>query len=118
MQGDRRSFLRALIGKPYALGASGPDFFDCYGLARHVLRTLYALNLPADRHEQVARRDWKRTVIPVEGAVVIMGQGDKHIGVWVAGGVLHAMSGLGVVFDDLHTLHFRGLGRIRMYIPA
>jgi hypothetical protein len=115
---DRRAFLRALIGKPYEAGAGGPLAFDCYGLTRHVLRNLFCVSLPADPHAPINRRAWRRIVHPADGAVVIMGQVDKHIGVWISGGVLHAMEGVGVVFDDIHSLRFRGFGKIRMYVPA
>lgn len=106
------------MGKPYEAGASGPDLFDCYGLARHVLQNLFSISLPNDRQARVSRHAWRRIVHPMDGAIVLMGVGDKHIGVWISGGVLHAMSGTGVVFDDLHSLRLRGLGRIRMYCPA
>ncbi|MDB5597370.1 MAG: hypothetical protein JWM36_4331 [Hyphomicrobiales bacterium] len=115
---DRRAFLRSLIGKPYLAGAEGPDAFDCYGLGRHVLRSLFNVSLPESRSAPVARGAWRKAVMPCDGAVVLMGVGDKHIGVWIAGGVLHAMSATGVVFDDLHSLRFRGLGRIRMYLST
>jgi cell wall-associated NlpC family hydrolase len=34
------------VGKPWQLGAEGPDAFDCWGLARWVQREHYARELP------------------------------------------------------------------------
>lgn len=36
-----------LIGKPWALGATGPHAFDCWGLVRHVQHTRRGLDMPA-----------------------------------------------------------------------
>jgi cell wall-associated NlpC family hydrolase len=114
----RRAILRSVIGKPYSVGGEGPESFDCYGLARFVLREAYGIELPSSRFAPVARRAWRRLTTPADGALVLMGVQDKHVGVFVAGGFLHATSGTGVVFDDLLSLRFRGLGKIRMYLPA
>ena len=116
MQADRRAFLRALVGNPYEAGGNGPSW-DCYGLARHVLQNLFSVSLPTDPHAPVSRHAWRRVVHPADGAICLMGQTDKHIGVWISGGVLHAMEGIGVVFDDVHSLRLRGFGKIRMYVP-
>ena len=118
MRDDRRALLRGLIGKPYLAGGEGPDAFDCYGLARYVLRELYGVRLPETRQAPIPRRAWRRLAEPVDGAVVLMGVTDTHIGVFVAGGVLHAMSDIGVVFDDLLSLRFRGFSHLRIYTPA
>lgn len=115
----RKAFLRSVIGKPYAPGAQGPDAFDCYGLARVALRELYGRELP-DRADPADRRAWRRAPVAVEGAIVLMGAGavDKHIGLYVAGGLLHAIEGLGVIHDDLLSLRFRGICNLRIYVPA
>ena len=118
MQPDRRAILRGLIGKPYRIGAEGPDAFDCYGLARHILREIYAVHLPESSQSPIIRKAWRRVPGLIDGAVVLMGQKDTHIGVCVANGVIHALAGIGVVFDDVHSLHFRGLGHLRIYQPT
>lgn len=104
------------MGNPYEAGGNGPSW-DCYGLARHVLQNLFSVSLPTDPHAPVSRHAWRRVVHPADGAICLMGQTDKHIGVWISGGVLHAMEGIGVVFDDVHSLRLRGFGKIRMYVP-
>ncbi len=40
------SLARAQIGKPYVLGATGPDSFDCSGLAKYVLSKTVGVTLP------------------------------------------------------------------------
>lgn len=54
--------------------------------------------------------------MPEDGALVIMGARGKHVGVYVANGILHAVDGVGVVFDDLDSVRFlRGYGKLRIY---
>lgn len=43
---DRIAFLSDLIGRPYQIGSTGPDAFDCYGLARHIQAALYDVPMP------------------------------------------------------------------------
>lgn len=111
----RRDFLRAVIGKPYKAGGVGPDDFDCYGLARHVLAGLFHVELPDSRFAPVARQQWRRLKLPCDGALIVMGSDSKHVGVYLAGGVLHALEGVGVIHDDLASLSLRGFGNLRAY---
>jgi cell wall-associated NlpC family hydrolase len=132
---DRVARLAALIGRPYAVGADGPDSFDCYGLARHVLRECYGEDLPAITRASAEpravarailghpeRSRWERVSQPFDGALVLMGniQGrDFHLGVAVADGrqmlVLHTDEGPGVMADDLLTLPARGFHNITFF---
>jgi cell wall-associated NlpC family hydrolase len=131
----RLARLAALLGRPYVVGADGPDAFDCYGLARHVLREVYGEALPAITrataepravarailgHPERAR--WERVPQPFDGALVLMGniQGrDFHLGVAVADGrqmlVLHTDDGPGVIADDLMSLPARGFHNITFF---
>ena len=43
---DRLAFYESLIGKPYKIGARGPDEFDCYGLARHIQISRVGIDMP------------------------------------------------------------------------
>lgn len=45
---------RAQIGKPYQLGANGPDIFDCSALTKFVLREAAGVELPRTSREQAA----------------------------------------------------------------
>jgi cell wall-associated NlpC family hydrolase len=127
--------LAALIGRPYAVGADGPDCFDYYGLARHVLREVYGQDLPAIARPTAEpravarailahpeRAAWEKVAEPFDGALVLMGNVDGrdfHLGVAVADGrqmlVLHTDEGPGVMADDLLTLPARGFHKITFF---
>jgi cell wall-associated NlpC family hydrolase len=129
------SRLAALIGRPYAVGADGPDAFDCYGLARHVLREAYGEDLPEIARQTAEPRSvarallshpdrarWEKVDKPFDGALVLMGNVDGrdfHLGVAVADGrqmlVLHTDEGPGVMADDLLTLPARGFHNITFF---
>ena len=115
----RVEILRGLIGKPYESGAEGPDRFDCLGLAALVLREVFCCDLPRD-HASIlaARRIWFPSRMPSDGSIVLMRDGDKHIGVWLTengGGVLHATQRRGVIFDSPLGLRKSGFGIPRFY---
>ncbi len=117
---DRAAFLGALIGKRYQAGASGPDQYDCYGLAAHVLENLFGVALPSRETGPLSSyRSWPASTTPEDGALVVMNNGKgRHIGVWLGPerGVLHALDGVGVIFDDLSSLAMRGFNyRFRVY---
>lgn len=123
---DRIAFLSDLIGRPYRIGAMGPDSFDCYGLARHIQAALYDVPMPelpfvaATTRQQAEtmlnhaeRQNWRE--IPEhearDGDLVLMGNvagRDFHLGTYVvagtAGVVLHIRETVGVVANDLPSL--------------
>jgi cell wall-associated NlpC family hydrolase len=118
--------IAAYVGKPYRLGAEGPDAFDCRGLVRHVLRHHFGLDIPslpvADGltalwHEKIAERTWETVEHPREGDGVIMrGGDDPHVGVYLTSpgaGVLHAFGGAGqVVWTPMGRLRVLGFSRL------
>lgn len=112
--------IAALIGKPYKRGATGPDSFDCEGLARHIQRECFGKELPTVPDAIFKRRMVKRIRYPVHGSIVFTGAGnfDRHIGVYLAisgGGIIHVMEGIGVIFDSLHAFHLRCPCKARFY---
>ncbi|KAB7783490.1 NlpC/P60 family protein [Methylorubrum populi] len=134
---DRVAFLSDLIGRPYRIGATGPDCFDCYGLARHVQATLYDVPMPelpfvaATTRQQAEamlnhaeRQNWRE--IPEhearDGDLVLMGnvaRRDFHLGTYVvpgtAGVVLHIDKANGVVADDLPSLRAIGFHYLKVF---
>lgn len=114
----RAAFVNALIGRPYRVGAQGPDTFDCWSLTRHVQSQLYGRDLPAFQAPDDAgmqaiagfiathpeRRHWRPVPKPVDGALVSMfrmGIG-HHVGTFLdldGGLVLHATPSIGVTVD-------------------
>lgn len=137
---DRLTFLEGLIGRPYRIGATGPDAFDCYGLARHIQAELYAVAMPAlpfvaatTRAQAEAmlghaeRENW-REISEIEardGDLVLMGnviRRDFHLGTFVvpetAGMVLHVDRLAGVIADDLPSLRSIGFNYLRCFRRA
>lgn len=53
-QSQIASVARAQIGKPYTLGANGPDIFDCSALTKYVLKEAVGVTLPRTSREQAA----------------------------------------------------------------
>lgn len=130
MSPEQRSALEGMIGKPYQIGASGPEAFDCYGLAREVQR-LALVDMPqVERvsdyvetlrdHEE--RNRWQLVDRPEEFDLVLMAnvvRRDRHIGVYIrpgnAGVVIHAIDHMGVCLHDLQALRAMGMNEIRFY---
>jgi hypothetical protein len=128
----RPHWAAALVGLPYRDGATGPDAYDCWGLARHVLTTAARLPMPEAQHAAAviaspadtlaAARDhgWRRIAPPLHRPalpqvwdvwLITWQDGSTHIGVVVQGRaalrLLHAdgREGRGSVrADDLQAV--------------
>lgn len=118
---ERRRLIGSVLGCPYQAGATGPQAFDCFGLVACLALPLLGRAVPYDAAGILrARRTFQPVARPpLTDALVVMGQQDRHVGVWLAPEcmVLHAVEGRGVVVDDLQALHFTGFGRPRFYEP-
>lgn len=118
--------INIYVGKPYQLGAEGPDAYDCRGLVRHVLQTYFGRAVPALPAgeaagalwaEQAAAGAWETVAKPRHGdAVVMRGGDDPHVGIYLTSagpGVLHAFAGAGqVVWSPMTTLRLQGFSRL------
>lgn len=111
-----------LIGKPYELGASGPDSFDCVGLVRYYFEHRHGLALPDYRLHQDGPLDLQRFVratrwrcasgAPQDEDVLTMDSFEgPHVGVVVRTceglGLLHAAGNNqagSVMWQPLHSL--------------
>ena len=119
------------IGRPWANGASGPESFDCYGLVRAVYAAERGIDLPvicvdahapmAVRHAMASQSEYSHW-IEIDGApqdfdVVLMSAArhPHHVGVWVAGGMLHAVEGAGVVHQSRASLAGHGWHMVVIY---
>ncbi len=127
------SEVAALIGKPWERGASGPDAYDCWGLARKVQSILFNRELddipdPPDSPKELARfivghrqRDkWTLAESPSHGQIVEMVQvrNPFHIGVYLnidRGGIIHSLENTGVRFDKLDVLKAVGWRKFNFY---
>jgi cell wall-associated NlpC family hydrolase len=107
------STVADFIGKPWRAGATGPDAYDCYGLARAASRALFGRDLPETLDDA---QGWAPVPVAQDGDVVLMGAaGDKHIGLVVHGQCLHSLDPVGAVFESFVQLRFRGFSRLRFY---
>jgi len=96
------------IGKPYRVGASGPDAYDCWGLVRKVYEDEFRIFLPIrpvpiepsvmEKSEAILKNimvDWEPAFKPFEGAGVAMSKNMvfHHVGVYTeadGGKIIHA----------------------------
>lgn len=128
------SWISAVQGKPYVLGARGPDAFDCYGLyywvAKHVFgRPVPSLSdvdysgvkdLSAVFAAHVGR--WEAIDEPFEGCAVSLSKSLKfvhHCGVWTAadrGLIVHAHKAAGgVVAQGVREMRREGWKHIEFF---
>jgi cell wall-associated NlpC family hydrolase len=131
------ALLEGLIGKPYKIGARGPDEFDCYGLARYIQLHLADVKMPdvgfaepTTRAQAEAmlshpeRQAWEE--IPEAEArkldLVLMGnvrKRDFHLGTYIVpattGTVIHIDKTAGVVVDDIPALKASGFNYLKFY---
>ena len=134
---DRLTFLESLIGKPYKIGARGPQEFDCYGLARHIQLELAGIDMPevafaepttrAQAEAMLSHKEreaWEE--VPESEAkefdLVLMGnvaKRDFHLGTYIfpstAPAVIHIDRKAGVVVDDLPALRASGFNYLRIF---
>ncbi|MCX4589820.1 NlpC/P60 family protein [Streptomyces sp. NBC_01549] len=78
------------LGSPYVWGATGPDAFDCSGLAQAAYRAA-GISLPRTTYAQInaGRRISRSELLP--GDLVFFYSGISHVGIYVGNGqMIHA----------------------------
>ncbi|MFF8025868.1 NlpC/P60 family protein [Streptomyces sp. NPDC007896] len=78
------------LGSPYVWGATGPDAFDCSGLAQAAYRAA-GISLPRTTYAQInaGRRVSRSELLP--GDLVFFYSGISHVGIYVGNGqMIHA----------------------------
>jgi cell wall-associated NlpC family hydrolase len=111
------ALVNGLVGQPYQEGARGPDAWSCWGLAWHLQREAFEIDLPfAPLGELMphlavteVRRRFVASPVPVHGAIAAMTRAETphHVGVYLAldgGVVVHALEGSGVIVSPLAEL--------------
>lgn len=113
--GDHR-WLNTYIGKTYLPGGRGPEQFDCYGLCKTIYNEVFNIELP-DWRDDLSKPAIRAGIIagvvshgtfteledPVDGCFVVCyrSRAAYHIGLFFAGGVIHADEGHGVIYEPL-----------------
>jgi cell wall-associated NlpC family hydrolase len=132
---DALHWSAALIGRPYAEHARGPQAFNCWGLLQWCWRERLGLAVPDVREDAGAAfrsimRDGRYAIDDIEAVEVPLRdarecdaifmtsrQQPHHCGLWIApgprGGVLHAIEGAGVVFQRRPDLAAHGFSIVR-----
>lgn len=110
------SWINGYIGIPYRRGGRNYDGVDCYGLVRLVYDVEHGIQLPDWLSGEVDVREpcrgkWTPTVTPVDGNFVVCPNpmGPHHMGLYYAGGVLHAEHRHGVIYQPIarfRQVHF------------
>jgi hypothetical protein len=133
----RVAHLNSLVGKPYRLGAAGPDCFDCYGISRHLQREFFGRDCPLFEMPGQAgriaiasaialhpfRSKWVEVQGPADGCAVSMAKQDigYHLGTYLSldGGIIvHAVEDSGVTVDTIFAMKAMGWRRFRFLAPA
>jgi cell wall-associated NlpC family hydrolase len=113
------------VGKPWAAIDN-----NCWDFVRLIWREHFGLEVPAvdvDAYSRLAccralsahdhRHEWVEVETPADGDAVLMGRSKlmAHVGVFVAGRVLHCLEGHGVVWQRLSDVKLSGLKNILFY---
>ena len=110
------SWLNEYIGIPYVFGGRDTDGLDCYGLVKIIYQKEYGETLPdwltdvSDlrvRNEEFTKAitsgDFVEMEVPKDGDFVVCyrTRAAHHMGLYFAGGVIHCVDGIGVVYEPL-----------------
>lgn len=141
---DVAQFVEGLLGKPWQVGAKGPDMYDCWGLVQHVQRNLagrdlidafdpptgvrqlirYIADHPAFKQWQLIGR-WPAESESEAGKPAHLGpvvlahvSYPTHVGTYLdldGGVLLHSQLSTGVTIDTLVALQNSGWRRMLYY---
>ena len=124
--------INSLVGLPWKKGGRDLNGFDCWGFFKWFYATQLDIHiaddydyLPGDTKKIVmafaqateSGGDWVKIAEPVEYCAVALSMNRKihHVGVWLDGGCLHAVEGLGVVYNSLKQLKRNGYTKVEYY---
>jgi cell wall-associated NlpC family hydrolase len=111
------SFLNRYIGIPYKYQGRNIDGLDCWGLVKLIFKERYSINMPdwaideidlkgrsAQISEVVCSGLWTEVEEAADGDIAFCYRTKLgcHVGIFFAGGVIHASEGLGVIYQPRH----------------
>ncbi|MCK5760065.1 MAG: C40 family peptidase [Candidatus Delongbacteria bacterium] len=104
-------FIQRYYGAKYAMGASGPNSFDCSGFIMALYKEIYKVNLPRTAMKQYyhGRHISKNELF--YGDLVFFntnGRGVSHVGIYLKDGKFgHASTSRGVMISKLSDYYFK-----------
>lgn len=124
-------YINSVVGKPWRNRAEGPEAFDCFGLVIDSFRKVDGVELPqiagyvdenCDVHRAAAgplKDGTFRRAQPQDGAIMVAYDGSKvvHVGRVMAGRVIHAKDGNGVMCHSFRSIN-RMFSRLEYYLPC
>jgi cell wall-associated NlpC family hydrolase len=109
--------IAPFIGRPYRIGARGPDAYDCWGLVRAALggaglvlpdyQAIDRAAIDASVAEQARSGAWQPVSDPCPGDLLLLGPAPRrlwHIGLCTSAGVLHTTPSTGACVQPLAVL--------------
>lgn len=123
--------VQRYIGIPWLDGGRSFSGCECWGLVEIVLKNEFGIEIPCQYPQNFSDiRDtvkniraaidndpWVKVCTPAYGDVVAMGRGSHihHVGVYVPGGCLHCIGGIGTVLTSLRGLKKYGFKKMEYY---
>ena len=137
---DYASVINSYIGTPWLKCGETAKGVDCWGFLRLFFRQECGLALPGDYHAHLNPEGvsfnmgdkkrildsfntaaksvtWTRIESPIDYSVVAMSSGRNihHVGVWLGNGCIHAVQGVGVVYNTLNQLKRNSYNHLEFY---
>ena len=104
-------FIERHYGAKYAMGASGPNSFDCSGFIMALYKEIYKVNLPRTAMKQYYHgRHISKTELSYGDLVFFNtnGRGISHVGIYLKDGKFgHASTSRGVMISKLSDYYFK-----------
>lgn len=127
------NLINQMVGIPWKVGGKNPkEGFDCWGFFKWFYSEFADIQIAEDG-EQIKPSEtkkmikafskakgsgqWKNILAPVDFCAVALSKNKKihHVGVWFNGGCLHAVEGIGVVYNTVMHLNRNGFNKVEFY---
>ena len=124
--------INKYIGMPWLDGGRDVDGFDCWGLFAYVYEHEFNIKFKEQYHflpgvdtkdivksfkKAISQGNWVKLDTPEYGCAVAMSMNKNihHVGIWMGGGCMHAVRGVGVVYNNLMHLKNNGYNKVEFY---
>jgi len=130
-------WINDYIGIPYECNGRGPGVFDCYGLVIDIYKKQLGIDLPDWLVDDTAQSTAMRAITGAVAGVIDDGKARQvengkyedfnivvltrhqmahHVGLYIAGGVLHTkQGGAGVIFEPFTAFEQQCRGKLEVF---